>query len=1043
MPDGSFAPSAVLPAAAIPHPGQLPDADADADADARIRRQYEAYAGGREHAYYGLKPAHFTALLEQEFPALRDATYLDHAASPPAPPLSLLTALPRALAHTLLSNPHSLHSPSAASTASRIAAARTRLLATLFALPPAQHPEWLLVFTAGATAGCRLVAEAFDWRRGEDEHGPGDRAQFVYTKEAHTSVVGIRGVALREHAPVYPLDLAQTEAWIDAAAAAASSSPTPASAAAAAAAAGLPSAHARTRTLFAFPAQCNATGRRLDAHALTAAVKRAHPRARVLIDAAALLATGTLDLAAVPIHEAPDFVVASLYKPYAYPTGLGVLLIKRTAVSALRRTGYFGGGTVDALSVSTPAFAIPRGTPRAHLPSHLPSPALPPLPPPPPPPSSPPSPSTPTAADPPPRPPPPAADDTLSDPDALHARFEPGTLPFLEIAALGPAMDAHARLFGSLARAGVHAAALAAACAREMRALRHANGRPVCRVYGAMPPPPPSCPPTSTSTSASGSSTPRTASPSSSPPPSPGTRFVHAHGGPTLAFTLLRATGGAVGHVELARLAALNGVHLRAGALCNLGAVAGALGLSDAEIAGNARAGGVCWDEEEFGGGAGEEGEGEGDGAGGKKPTGIVRVSFGASSTVEDVQRWVRFLRRFWTVGPEALQQQQPSLAEPGEAEGTGDTETDTDTGASGMVLGDLVVYPIKSCGGISIPRGTRWPVEPHGLQYDREWMLVDPATGRALSQKRHPRMCLVRPAVDRARGVLRVRAGAAPDAEEVCVPLAAPTEQEQRERGKEATQGAERGSVGRVCADVVRPLRYPDSDADRLLTAFLGIPCALARLPPSPPASHAHAHTGAGAGAGAGRHAHFPGQAGAAGVMGATPVPILLSNESPFLLLNEASVDAVNAWLAEGAGSHADADADADGPTTIKTSCFRGNLILRPRATRAPPTPSAPPPSGPPRAPRALPALAFAEDAFDLVRVGTQVFQALAPCRRCQMVCVDQDTGARAREPYNVLSVRRRDARGRLLFGVHVMHRRDLSAAPYEVGAGERVVVM
>ena len=198
-------------------------------------------------------------------------------------------------------------------------------------------------------------------------------------------------------------------------------------------------------------------------------------------------------------------------------------------------------------------------------------------------------------------------------------------------------------------------------------------------------------------------------------------------------------------------------------------------------------------------------------------------------------------------------------------------------------------------------------------------------------------------------------------------------------------------------------------------------------------------ANTNTNTGAGAGRHAHFPGQAGAAGVIGATPVPILLSNESPFLLLNEASVDAINAWLAEGAGAHADGDASS-APPTIKTSCFRGNLILRPRAPPAPPTPSAPPPSGPPPA---LPALAFAEDAFDLVRVGTQVFQALAPCRRCQMVCVDQDTGARAREPYNVLSVRRRDARGRLLFGVHVMHRRDLSAAPYEVGAGERMVVI
>ena len=51
MPDGSFSPSAVLPAhdPRDPRPaaaGQPPASDADTDADARIRRQYEAWGYG-------------------------------------------------------------------------------------------------------------------------------------------------------------------------------------------------------------------------------------------------------------------------------------------------------------------------------------------------------------------------------------------------------------------------------------------------------------------------------------------------------------------------------------------------------------------------------------------------------------------------------------------------------------------------------------------------------------------------------------------------------------------------------------------------------------------------------------------------------------------------------------------------------------------------------------------------------------------------------------------------------------------------------------
>ncbi len=55
--------------------------------------------------------------------------------------------------------------------------------------------------------------------------------------------------------------------------------------------------------------------------------------------------------------------------------------------------------------------------------------------------------------------------------------------------------------------------------------------------------------------------------------------------------------------------------------------------------------------------------------------------------------------------------------------------------------LGALHVYPIKSCGGVSLEA---WDVDGRGLRHDRRWMLVDEA-GRFLSQRELPRMALIR----------------------------------------------------------------------------------------------------------------------------------------------------------------------------------------------------------------------------------------------------------------------------------------------------------
>ena len=58
------------------------------------------------------------------------------------------------------------------------------------------------------------------------------------------------------------------------------------------------------------------------------------------------------------------------------------------------------------------------------------------------------------------------------------------------------------------------------------------------------------------------------------------------------------------------------------------------------------------------------------------------------------------------------------------------------------VTLAGLYVYPIKSCRGTPLTRGT---LTQSGMQHDREWMVVTPA-GRFLTQREVPKLALVSP---------------------------------------------------------------------------------------------------------------------------------------------------------------------------------------------------------------------------------------------------------------------------------------------------------
>lgn len=217
------------------------------------------------------------------------------------------------LGDAVLGNPHS-HNPTSLASTQLVDEARGAVLAFF----NADREEYDVVFTANASGALKLVGESYPF-------GPGDR--FLLTYDNHNSVNGIREFARTRGASVTYLPVGADELRLDCAMVEAE----------------LESAAPHHSNLFAFPAQSNFSGVQ---HPLEW-VEIAHENGwDVLLDCAAFAPTNRLDLSA--IH--PDFVPLSFYKMFGYPTGVGALLARRTALEKLRRP-WFAGGTITLASV--------------------------------------------------------------------------------------------------------------------------------------------------------------------------------------------------------------------------------------------------------------------------------------------------------------------------------------------------------------------------------------------------------------------------------------------------------------------------------------------------------------------------------------------------------------------------------------------------------------------------------------------------------------------------------------------------------------------
>lgn len=251
----------------------------------------------------------FEALRAREFHRLDEGghAYLDYTGSG-LYAASQLRSHAALLEGEVLGNPHSVNPTS--SVATRLVDTAREDVLDFFG---ADSSEYTVVFTHNASGALKLVGESFPF-------GPGSR--FVLPRDNHNSVHGIRVYAEGRGAEVLYLPL-DAELRLD---------PT----------AVIPPAGSGA-SLFAFPAQSNFSGVQ---HPLGLVARAKEMGYHVLLDAAAFAPTNPLDLHDVDV----DFVCVSFYKMFGYPTGVGALVARRSALAQLRRP-WFAGGTVEYVSV--------------------------------------------------------------------------------------------------------------------------------------------------------------------------------------------------------------------------------------------------------------------------------------------------------------------------------------------------------------------------------------------------------------------------------------------------------------------------------------------------------------------------------------------------------------------------------------------------------------------------------------------------------------------------------------------------------------------
>jgi molybdenum cofactor sulfurtransferase len=224
------------------------------------------------------------------------------------------------LRNNVFGNPHSLN-PTSHTMTEICEQARSSVLKFFNASPE----EYTVIFTSNASNALKLVGEAYPFK---------PDGNFLLLFDNHNSVNGIREFARAKGAtvtylPVIPPELRVEESHL---------------------LSFLELSGDGGHHLFAYPAQSNFTGVQ---HPFEW-IEEAHARGwDVLVDCAAFVPSNRLDLS----QWHPDFVPISFYKMFGYPTGVGCLLARKSALARLQRP-WFAGGTIWGISVQGDGYVM-------------------------------------------------------------------------------------------------------------------------------------------------------------------------------------------------------------------------------------------------------------------------------------------------------------------------------------------------------------------------------------------------------------------------------------------------------------------------------------------------------------------------------------------------------------------------------------------------------------------------------------------------------------------------------------------------------------
>ncbi|MBN1922633.1 MAG: aminotransferase class V-fold PLP-dependent enzyme [Anaerolineae bacterium] len=227
------------------------------------------------------------------------------------------------LSSHVFGNPHS-HNPTSLAMTQWVERARAYVLEFFNADPD----EYEAIFTLNASGALKLVGEAYPFV---------PKGHYALLFDNHNSVNGIREFARAKGAqvtyiPVDAPDLRINPAHLERALALG----TP----------GIPK-------LFAYPAQSNYSGVQHPLELVEIAQAQGWD---VLVDCAAFAPTNRMDLQ----QWKPDYVPLSFYKMFGYPTGAGVLLARKSALTRLHRPWY-AGGTITIASVQGNGYYLAEG----------------------------------------------------------------------------------------------------------------------------------------------------------------------------------------------------------------------------------------------------------------------------------------------------------------------------------------------------------------------------------------------------------------------------------------------------------------------------------------------------------------------------------------------------------------------------------------------------------------------------------------------------------------------------------------------------------